>query len=88
MKILNTIYNSIKDTKYLEIYLMKDIKDLYRENIERLKRPYGESRCVHELKAQISVLRRSAIQSKSKLLRGWGWGWGGGEGVGRGKLTS
>lgn len=47
---------------------MKDIQDLYRENIERLKRPYGESCCVHELKAQISILRRSAIQSKSKLL--------------------
>lgn len=40
---------------------MKDIQDLYRENIERLKRPYGESCCVHELKAQISILRRSAI---------------------------
>ena len=35
---------------------MKDIQDLYRENIERLKRPYGESCCVHELKAQISIL--------------------------------
>ena len=64
---------------------MKDIQDLYRENIERLKRPYGESCCVHELKAQISVFRRIAIQSKSAFAGAEGWG---GEGVGRGKLTS
>lgn len=37
-KNLNTIYNSIKNIKYLEIWLIKDIQALYIKNYKTLFR--------------------------------------------------
>lgn len=37
-KNLNTIYNSIKNIKYLEIWLIKDIQALYIKNCKTLFR--------------------------------------------------
>jgi hypothetical protein len=38
----NSIYNSLKKTKYLGVNLMKDVNDLYKDNYKPLKKEIKE----------------------------------------------
>jgi hypothetical protein len=59
----NSIYNSLKKTKYLEVNLIKDENDLYKENYKPLKKEIEEDyrRWIHRINIVKMVLLSKAI---------------------------